>query len=80
MRRPPAFSLFPCPAAAKEGVFSGQGSVSARAVVVADQYFAADQMLRYTGTGLNLDFLANAALWLSGKKTVEARKKAVAAA
>ncbi len=42
------------------------GRNSARIIVVPDQYFTATPMLDYTGASGNLDFLVNAALYLSG--------------
>jgi ABC-type uncharacterized transport system involved in gliding motility auxiliary subunit len=52
-------------AAASDGA---GGSALSRVFVMADQYFAADLLMNYTGSSGNLDFLVNALLWLSGEE------------
>jgi ABC-type uncharacterized transport system involved in gliding motility auxiliary subunit len=51
-------------------------STSPRILVVADQYFAANAMMEYTGSSGNLDFLVNGLLWLSGDEELLAIKNA----
>jgi ABC-type uncharacterized transport system involved in gliding motility auxiliary subunit len=49
----------------------GQHTVAAaspRIFVMADQYFAANLMMDYTGSSGNLDFLVNVVLWLTGEE------------
>jgi ABC-type uncharacterized transport system involved in gliding motility auxiliary subunit len=55
-------------------VAAASASALNRIMVVADQYFAADAMMDYTGSSGNLDFLVNAVLWLSGDEELLAVK------